>query len=171
MLADAVVKSTVFEACEGVGSADFGDLSTFFSATVNGDSFEEPDEFLRAIGARTGSEAPRYVRPCAAANQLRFLFGKYVYPDGSARRNWLDEKGALAGRRYVDPKTVLDAARRHGYLEWDHVRKRYTRTRGDQYSDMIGLVSNLQIAPRLRVLLADVCTEPGCNHVLELENG
>jgi hypothetical protein len=36
---------------------------------------------------------------------------------------------------------------------------------------MIGLVGKLQIAPRLRVLLADVCTEPGCNHVLGPENG
>jgi pentapeptide repeat protein len=170
VLAEAVVKGTAFEDCEGVSAADFGDLSTFFSAKVGAQAFEEPAEFLLAIGARTGQEAKRYVRPCAAASQLRFLFGKYVYADGSARRNWLDEKGAIAGRRFVDPKTVLDAARRHGFLEWDQARRRYTRTRGDQYSDMIGLVSKLQVTPRLRVLLADVCAEPGCNHVLELES-
>ena len=155
--------------CTGLGEADFGDLGTFFSTTVDGDVFEEPDEFLRGIGAQTGPDGPRYVRPCAAANQLRFLFGKYVRPDGGARRDWLEEKAALSGRRYVDPKPVLDAARRHGYLERDSVRKRYIRCRGDQYSDMIGLVSKLQVTPKLRLLLGDVCREQGCNHVLHIE--
>lgn len=169
VLADAVLKGTAFMGCTGLGEADFGDLSTFFSATVDSGAFEEPDEFLRGIGAETGPDGPRYVRPCAAANQLRFLFGKYVRPDGGARRDWLDEKAALSGRRYVDPKPVLDAARRHGYLERDSVRKRYIRSRGDQYSDMIGLVSKLQVTPKLRLLLADVCREQGCNHVLHIE--
>ena len=169
VLADAGIKGTEFTACSGLEKADFGDLSTFFSATVNGISLDETDEFLRGVGVPEGSEGPRFIRPCAAASQLRFLFSKYVRPDGIARRNWLDERGALAGRRYVDPKTVVDAARRHGYLEWDPVRKRYARTGGDQYSDMIGLVSKMQITPRLRLLLSDVCSQPGCNHVLTTE--
>lgn len=171
VLADAVLKGTEFIGCGGLDKADFGDLSTFFSVTVDRDAFEEPDEFLRGIGVPTGPESPRYIRPCAAANQVRFLFSKYVHPDGIARRNWLDEKAALSGRRYVDPRTVIDAARRHGYLDWDSSRRRYVRTAGDQYSDMVGLVTKLQITPRLRLLLSDVCTRPGCNHVLEEGGG
>ena len=170
VLADAILKQTEFTSCTGLGTADFGDLSAFFSATVNGGSFEEPDQFLSAIGAARGPEGPRYIRPCGAANQLRFLFSKYVRPDGIARRNWLDERAAVAGRRYIDPKTVVEAARRHGYLEWDPVRKRYTRSGGEQYSDMIGLVSKMQIAPRLGLLLSDVCSQPGCSHVLTVEH-
>ena len=170
VLADAALKGTSFKECEGVGTADFGDLSTFFSATVNGETFEEPDEFLRAIGIRTGPEGPRYIQPCDAANQVRFLFGKYVRSDGVARRDWLDEKGALAGKRYIDPKRALDAACHHGYLTRESDRKRYTRSRGDQYSDMIGLVSKLQITPRLRHMLVDICDVQGCNHILNVDN-
>jgi Pentapeptide repeats (9 copies) len=170
VFAEAVMRSTEFAGCDSLDKADFGDLSTFFSATVDAGRFEEPGDFLRGIGMPTGPAGPRFIRPCEAANQVRFLFSKYVRPDGIARRNWLDEKGALAGRRYVDPKMVLDAARRHGYLEWEPVRRRYIRSPGDEYSDMIALVSKLQITPRLRMLLSDVCTKPGCNHVLEVEN-
>jgi hypothetical protein len=112
-----------------------------FSAEVDSDRIDEPDQFLTAIGVEAGPEGPRYIRPCRAANQLRFLFSKYVRPDGIARRNWLDERAAIAGRCYTDPKTVVEAARRHGYLKWDTIRKRYTRTGDEQYSDMIGLVS------------------------------
>jgi hypothetical protein len=65
---------------------------------------------------------------------------------------------------------VVEAARRHGYLEWDPARKRYTRSGGEQYSDMIGLVSKMQIAPRLGLLLSDVCSQPGCTHVLTVEH-
>ena len=170
VFAEAVLRGTDFAECAGLDKADFGDLSTFFSATVDAYRFEEPDEFLHGIGMPTGPAGPRFIRPCAAANQVRFLFSKYVRPDGIAKRNWVDEKGALAGRRYADPKIVVEAARRHGYLDWDPVRRRYNRSAGDAYSDMIGLVSKLQISPRLRVLLSDVCTQPGCNHVLEVEN-
>ena len=94
VLADAGIKGTEFTACSGLEKADFGDLSTFFSATVNGISLDETDEFLRGVGVPEGSEGPRFIRPCAAASQLRFLFSKYVRPDGIARRNWLDERGA-----------------------------------------------------------------------------
>ena len=170
VLADAVIKATGFIGCTGLDSADFGDLSTFFSAVIGGDGLDEPGQFLAAIGVATGPEGPRYIRPCRAANQLRFLFSKYVRPDGIARRNWLDERAAVSGRRYIDPKTIVEAARRHGYLEWDPVRKRYTRAGGEQYSEMIGLVSKMQITPRLRLLLSDVCTQPGCNHVLTEEH-
>jgi len=170
VLADAILKGTSFRSCEGVSTADFGDLSTFFSATVDGTAFEEPDEFLRRIGIRTGPEGPRYIRPCAAASQVRFLFGKYIQPDGVAKRDWVSEKAALHGKRYIDPKRALDAACHHGYLERDPRRKRYARSRGDQYRDMIGLVSKLQITPRLRLMLVDICDVRGCNHILDVDN-
>ena len=171
VLADAVIKGTEFVGCTGLERADFGDLSTFFSAVVDG---------TRVRGARPVPALCRRARRdrtaratsgrASAANQLRFLFSKYVRPDGIARRNWLDERAALAGRRYIDPKSVVDAARRHGYLEWDPVRKRYTRSSGEQYSEMIGLVNKMQITPRLRLLLSDVCSQPGCNHVLTADH-
>jgi hypothetical protein len=52
---------TAFLACRSLESADFGDLSTFFTAIVDAEDFEEPDEFLRAIGADRRPDAPRYV--------------------------------------------------------------------------------------------------------------
>jgi hypothetical protein len=137
---------------------------------VNGETFEEPDEFLRGTGIRTRPEGPRYIQPCNAANQVRSLFGKYVRPDGVAWRDWLDEKAALSGKRYIDPKRALDAACHHGYLTREPDRKRYTRSRGDQYGDMIGLVSKLQITPKLRHILIDICDVPGCNHILNVDN-
>jgi hypothetical protein len=98
---------------------------------ADGDALDEPDQFVRAFGVATGSGGRLYIRPCGAAKQRRVLFSKYVRPDCIARRNWLDGRGAVAGRRYIDPKTVLEAARRHGYLEWDPVRERYTRSGGE----------------------------------------
>ena len=169
VLAEAILKGTVFSGCSGVSEIEFGDLSTFFSASINGGTHEEPDGFLRAGGVAGASGGPRYVRPCAAANQLRFLFSKYVRPDGVARRDWVDEKAVLSGKRHVDPGPVVDAARRHGYLDWDALRKRYVRSRGDDYSDMVGLVSKLQITPKIRLLLADVCRQQSCSHLLEID--
>jgi Pentapeptide repeats (9 copies) len=168
VLADAVLKDTSFHECTGLDEIDFGDLSTFFSGSVDGKMFEEPDGFLLASGAARAPGVSRYVQPCAAANQLRFLFGKYVRPDGAPRRDWLDEKAVVAGRRFVDPKPVVEAARRYGYLEWDSSRKRYLRSRGDSYSDMVGLVSKLQITPKIRLLLSDVCNQQSCSHLLEV---
>jgi hypothetical protein len=170
VLADAILKGTEFAACTGLDTVDFGDLSAFYGVTVDGHLLEEPGQFLTVIGVARGPEGPRYIRPCRAAKQLRWLFSKYVRPDGIARRNWLDERSAVAGRRLVDPKTVVEAARRHGYLEWDPTRKRYIRSGGEQYTDMIGLVTKMQITPRLNLLLSDVCSQRGCNHVLTVEH-
>jgi uncharacterized protein YjbI with pentapeptide repeats len=170
VLAEAVLKNTSFDECINLGEAELGDLSTFFSVVVGKGQIEEPDDFLATIGVRAAEGPPtRYVRPCAAASQLRFLFSKFIRPDGAARRDWLDERAVLAGRRYMDPGPVVAAARRHGYLELDPARHRYQRSRGDDYSEMVGLVSKLQLSAKMRMMLAEVCREPGCRHVLDLQ--
>jgi hypothetical protein len=168
VFAEAIFKTTEFNDCRNSRSVEFGDLSSFFSALVDGTLLEGPEDFVSALGVTSATESRRFVQPCPSAQQLRFLFAKYVRPDGGARRDWLDEKSLLSGKRYVDPGPVLEAAKKHGYLEWDSARHRYVRSRGDEYSDMVGLVSKLLITPRLRVVLAEICRTPGCRHVLEV---
>jgi len=34
---------------------------------------------------------------------------------------------------------------------------------------MVGLVSKLQLSTKMRLLLADVCRQPGCRHVLDVD--
>lgn len=169
VFAEAVLKGTVLRDCRGVESVEFGDLSTFFSAVLNVVHVEDSAEWVRVTGAGESQPHGRYVRPCAAASQVRFVFSKFIRADGVARRDWLDEKAVLSGRRFVDPAPVVEGARRHGYLDWDGARGRYQRSRGVEYSEMVNLVAKLQLTPKLRLLLSEVCKAPGCRHLLEVE--
>lgn len=166
--AEAVLNSTRFEECSGIATADFGDMSSFFSAVVDKQRVEDTQVFMQMTGVGGTGSANRAVRACDAANQLRFLFSKFIRPDGGPRRDWLDEKALLSGKRYTDPGSVLTAAVRHGFVYPDPGRARFVRSRGDDYSQMVGLVSKLQLSAKIRGLLAEVCRQPGCHHVLEV---
>src|SRR5215216_4979826 len=91
-----------------------------------------------------------------------------VRPDGQARRDWLDQKAVVAGRRFVNPKDVVDGAVTVGFLTYDPKRKRYDRTRSQLYADMVGFAKSLQITPAVSSLLQEACTIQNCSHLIEI---
>lgn len=165
-LMGAILRNTRFdeETAGNLEGADVGDLSTFYSIRIgSGEVIADLEEAQQWFAKRTARRVES-VGPCAAAKQLRHMFGKYVYPTGEARRSSLDSKAIVSGTRYVtDPEELVEALRRHGYLVG--TLGGYDRPGGDKYSDMVAYSKMLSLPPGLIRVLNDVCEEEGCEHV------
>lgn len=145
--------------------ATFGNMERFYSLRTRPG---KPETELRVAKAwletRTGI-TPAIVEPCAAANQLRYLFGKYVYPDGESKRAILDRRGILAGSAFYSPQKTLEAAISYGYLTPEvRYRDRIKRCVGDMYHEMVCYATDLILSEGLRNLLNDICPVKNCRH-------
>lgn len=164
----AIIKNTAFllEDREALGGATFGDMERVYSLKTERGKLETEQ---RAIGRwlldRTGSQ-PLLVEPCVSAQQLRLLFGKFVYPNGVARRAMVPKRACLSGKEYYDRTQTLDAALRHWYLveEAERYRERICRCEGDRYQELVDYVKNLTVSPGLERLLNDLCPNKDCPH-------
>ncbi len=165
--AGAILNGTTFEriASDSIREADFGDLGRCHSLRVDRQELVGPSQvrlWLEGVSARTRDTHD----PCPTALQLRHLFGKFVRPDGSARRSWLDERALLRGRRFSgapSPDALVVAAEGHGYLipkERSHVE----RPGGDRYAEIVRYVRDGVLSEGLRALLDDVCPTAQCTH-------
>lgn len=166
----AVIKNTTFNLSdkEGFLGAEIGDLSRFYSMKVRRDSRELLLSDYTAAGKWFNGHTrrqPKTVDPCTAALQLRHLFGKFVHPNGSARRSKLDERGALAGKQFDNPASILDAAIRYGYLVRQKSRHTVERPDGSRYSELVAYMVNLSLSHGISGLLSDVCSRSGCEHL------
>lgn len=167
----AIIKNTAFllEDREALRGAIFGDMERVYSVITEHGKLETDQ---RAIGRwlldRTGSE-PTLVEPCPAAQQLRLLFGKFLYPTGEARRAMLPKRATLSGKAYHDREETLDVVLRHGYLveEPERYRDRIRRCEGDKYRELIDYRRDLIVSLGLRRLLNDLCPNKGCPHVTQ----
>ena len=167
-LSDATLHGTRFDDCmPSLAAADFGDLAGFVSVDIDSrPAIDDVADFVRLLQPNRRA-AYAFVGPCPTALQLRFLFLKFVRPDGHYRRDSLDEKGLLSGRRIVDPATVINGAVRAGFLTVITKRHRYERTHNQLYADMVGFAQNLRVTPAIRALLEDTCRVEGCAHVVQ----
>ena len=166
-LTDATIKNTTFDLSDGESllSAEVGDLSKFYSMKVGRNRQISDHETAREwFQERTKRHQPM-VDPCLPALQVRHLFGKFVHPDGTARRDQLAERATLRGKRFDDPDKALGAAVRYGYLVRDKSRPTVSRPRGDRYSEMVAYAANLKLTAGLTDLLDDVCSKNGCEHI------
>ncbi|WP_432841241.1 NACHT domain-containing protein [Dactylosporangium sp. CA-092794] len=164
-LADAILSETVFTGTsrESLPRADFGDLARFVSVRLDRKTVDSADAFVRLIVEQGGHA--RSVDPCASAQQLTGLFLKFVRPNGQARRDWLDTKAVLAGKRHIDdPSVVVNAAVHAGFIMPGSGRARYERTHSELYADMVAYVRDQRMAPSITALLAEICREPDCAH-------
>jgi hypothetical protein len=164
---DALLKNTAFIELEksALLGANFGDLSRFYSVRADRTGgISSHTDMRRWLEKRTRLPSSP-IEPCASALQLRFIFGKFVRPDGSARRDEVDLKGVLAGKRYesADAEGIVDAALRYGYLN-QRAHGRIARPR-EQYSEVVQFVTSLRVSPGLRAMLSDVCEIPNCVHM------
>ena len=162
---DAILNRTVFRSDEGqfLRGADFGQLTRFHSIVALERELKDHRAAKRWLDARTGVVRST-VAPCSAAMQLRHLFGKFVRPDGTARRVHLHQRNALSGSRFLNPKKTLDASTRHGYFAVDRLG-RVVRPDGDRYAEMIRYVMRLDPSNGIWQVLADTCGQQDCAHV------
>lgn len=164
-LADAILSETVFigGSHESLPHAQFGDLARFVSVRLDRKTVDSVDAFVKLI-VHQGGHA-RSAGPCATAQQLTGLFLKFVRPNGQARRDWLDTRAVLAGKRHIgDPSVVVNAAVHGGFISPGSGRARYERTHSELYADMVAYVRDQRMAPSITALLAEICREPNCTH-------
>ena len=103
--------------------------------------------------------------PCPASEQLRHLFGKYINPDGTGRRDSLREDAINRGTRYIPrPEEALRVAVSYGCLTKDRLN-RYQRPDGDRYSEMVEFVKAFEASDVICFMLDQICDVKGCRHV------
>ena len=150
--------------------AIFGDMGRIFSIKVQRRkpelNYESTINWLKTSSGQMGV----IVSPCNAALQLRYLFGKFVYPDGKAKRAILDIRGALAGKEYYDKEKTIESVVRHGYLVKDTFgRGRLRRCDGDQYNEIINYVRDFTLTLGLETVLNNICSIVGCLHIPKIQ--
>lgn len=164
-LGNCLIKGTRFDSDpEMLRGIEFGEMHRFHSAYVGARFADDAAELDGCTGESSdtnGQAAPA----CAAARQLRQIFGKFVEETGRGRRKHLDKRAVLRGRHIVSYRQdILDEAIRAGYLR-DIARERIRRAEDDQYSEIVKFRTDLQMSSGIRALLNETCQEPDCSHV------
>lgn len=162
----ALLSRTRFVDCN-LQDARFGNVnrieSISFGTTVIHDNAEIRDRLFR----ETGRALEVLVDPCPTALQVVRLLGKFVTPLGRARRDRLDEKGLLAGRRVAGAPTMEACVRElvhSGYLSGPDFRHRYTRCAGDAYGEVVMAVKDGTLSGGLGNAVERLCRRVGCLH-------
>ena len=163
---NCLIKGTIFGTDDKMlSSIRFGELHRFYSAYV-GDTFvDDAADFIEVIGKKYSDE--EHIQPaCAAARQLRHLFGKFVEETGRGRRKDLPERALRRGKRIVQNRDdILSEAIRLGYLVEGTFRDRIGRAQDDSYGEIVRFRTHLQMSPRIQELLDNTCREADCPHV------
>lgn len=137
----------------------------FYSAYVGDVFIDNPTTFLKMLG-QSKRRANEVHPACAAARQLRHLFGKFVEETGRGRRKDLPRAALLRGKQIVShPEDILREAIRVGYLVEAPSRGRISRALDDSYSEMVKYRVDLEMSPGIRDLLDETCEVPDCSHV------
>jgi len=149
--------------------ARFGDLKQFEFIFWNKASIDDFKSMIDWITKRTGR--PKSIaEPCPTALQLRALFLKFVYPDGSGHRDEIAQISLIKGKRFPKgpaPETCVKACISFGYLQEPNYRKRISRTPGDKFSDMVCFVRDWKLSTEMRQLLNSLCSIKACRHIPE----
>jgi len=152
---------------ESLEEAEFGNLERFEFVYVGQRRIDDRSKLAEWLQKVTGRAEP-IQEPCPSALQLRALFLKFVYPDGSGRRNEMSVNVVTRGKRYPeapDPEEFYQACLRVGYLQYIDWHARVKRVPGDRYDDMVDFVRDWKISERMREMLDSVCSINNCVHV------
>ena len=165
----AIINETEFGLREqkGLTDASFGDMNRIHSLrTERGRMLTDVKSISRWIHDRTGAEI-ELPEPCAYAKQLRVLFGKFVDPNGKARRAMIVKRSALSGKRFADPERTLNVAIANSYVheEAARFRDRIKRGDGDKYREMVDYTKDLAMTLGIRRVLNRLCADTRCPHV------
>lgn len=153
-----------------LSGATFDGMKSFESILPQGESrIVSYDRFLDWAEDAT-QVAIRRDLPCPSARQLAHLFGKFVRPNGAARRDWIDERGLLRGKQIEGGpgyRNTVEKVLEFHYLEETSPRSRrgVSRPRGPLYGEIVQFMMNSTLSPGLGNLLASLCRRPNCSHV------
>ena len=131
--------------------------------------YEEDPEKLRAWFSRVTGTTEHLEGACPTALKIDHLFLKYIYPNGTPRRDKHTYKALQAGKRFSGSAPVgdcIDAAVQHHYLQSPDDRKRYRRADGDKYTEMVAFVQENSVSDGIGRLIAELCPRHGCRHQL-----
>ena len=150
--------------------ANFADMNTVHSIRVDGSrNLSEPRAAIDWLRERVSVDVTDSADelPCLAAEQLRHLFGKYIRPDGTARRKWVGSDAINRGSRYIQrPDQAVEAAARAEYLTFERAFDRYRRADAPKYSEMVEFVKRSEASADIRFLLDEICGETSCPHIV-----
>ena len=151
---------------EDLNGASFGEMERFHSLyDKSGKIIADHSAAKRWVEEHTGIPSDM-IEPCDAAKQLRYLFGKFIHPNGLPKRAMLDRRAVLTGKNFYDREAILEATIKQGYLIGEErYRDRLKRADGDPYSEMTQFVKSLTLSEGLRNLLDNVCSTEKCSHV------
>ena len=162
----ALLSRTKFLDCD-LRDARFGNVNRIESISFGKTDIHENAEIRERLFRVTGRALEVLADPCPTALQLVRLLGKFVTPLGKARRDRLDEKGLLAGRR-VGGAPALEACVRElvrlEYLSGPDYRSRYKRCSGDAYREVVVAVKDGTLSRGLGKAVERLCRRPGCLH-------
>ena len=160
-----LIRGTKFAADERVlSSLEFGEMRRFYSAYVGESIVDDTLKFYAFVGESKRS-AEEMQSVCAAARQLRFLFGKFVDETGMGRRKYLPERALLRGKQIVPhAEEILRGAIRAGYLVEIQSRDRISRAEDDLYGEIVKFRTDLRMSSGIRALLDDTCKVSDCPH-------
>ena len=148
--------------------ATFDNTTKFHSMRINNRMVVRTADAIRwwnEITSSGPSEETVDELPCRTSEQLRYLFRKFIYPDGRGRRDDLQEANLNRGQRHLkDPSVVTNAAIKHEYLTRSSPIK-FRRAEGTKYSEMVEFVRDFRLSPDLHFLLDDVCNVDECRHL------
>ena len=151
--------------------AQFGKTLDQFQFIFSGKQrIDDFREMIKWIQLETGQEE-KISEPCPAALQLRFLFRKFVNPDGTGRRTELTEIALCRGKQYPgapQPGACIEACQRFDYLQPADFRGRIKRTPGDRYNAIVQFVMEQRLTAEMRQLLNSLCSKVDCEHVPKL---
>ena len=157
---------TQFVNCD-LRDARFGNLNRIESISFGTTIIHDNVAIRERLYKETGTALEVLADPCPTALQLVRLLGKFVTPLGRARRDRLDEKGLLAGRR-VSGAASLEACVhelvRAGFLSGPDFRGRYIRCGGDQYREIVMAVKDGALSGGIGDVVGSLCRRAGCLH-------
>jgi hypothetical protein len=164
----AFLHRTRFEGENRLQKAQFGDLTRVQSVFAGRRLLEDVARIREWVDASTG-QPTLVTEPCPTALQVRHLFGKFVTPLGTAKRDDLKRDGLAAGKRYggaAPTEACIEEAVAMGYMAGPDFRGRFRRAEGDKYAEMVKLVRDGSVSDGLGRLFARLCPRRACLHQL-----
>ena len=146
--------------------AEVGNLAGPASIMVGTRVETNLNRILEWFGGKTGQQR-LMPATCPTALQMAQLFGKFVTPLGEPRRKSLSARGIVAGRRYDGAAKIEECVReavRSGYLLGPDRLKRFERTEGDTYAEVVSFVRDRQISNGIGQAIANLCSIERCLH-------
>ena len=162
----ALLSRTRFAACE-LNDATFGNLNRIESITFGTTNIHENVAIRERLFRETGTAVEVLADPCPTALQIVRLLSKFVTPLGRARRDRLDERGLMAGRRVAGAASLEACVRElvHAeYLSGPDFRRRYVRCGGDGYREIVLAVKDGTLSGGIGTVVGRLCRRAGCLH-------